>query len=220
MLGAQTLQRTHLNTDQVGVEDPHQDIGRVGRVGQRTQDVEDGAHAQFFADGRNVHHRRVVVRRKHEADADLFNAARNRLRRQIELDAKRLNDIGAARAAADAAPAMLADLGARRRRHKHRTGRNIESVRPVTASAHNVHQMRLVGNVHLGRKLAHHLRSSGDLANGFLLDAQAGDERSHQHRRHFAAHDEPHDVQHFVVKNLTVFNGALQRLLRRDLRYV
>ena len=34
--------------------------------------------------------------------------------------------------------------------------------------------------------------------------------------RHLAAHDEPHDVQHLVMKNLAVFDGALQRFLGGD----
>jgi hypothetical protein len=47
VLGAQALQGPHLNTDQVGMEHAHQDVGRIGRVGQRAQDVEDRAHAQL-----------------------------------------------------------------------------------------------------------------------------------------------------------------------------
>jgi hypothetical protein len=92
-------------------------------------------------------------------------------------------------------------------------------VRAVAARAHNVHQMGLVGDVDLGRELAHHLRRGGDLANGFLLDAQAGDQCRHHHRRHLAGHDHAHQVQHLVVKNFAVFDGALQRLLRGDLAW-
>ena len=77
MLSAQPLQGAHLNTDQVGVKHAHQNMGRAGRVGQRAQDVEDGAHAELFADGRDVFHGRVVVGREHEADADLLNTAGN-----------------------------------------------------------------------------------------------------------------------------------------------
>jgi len=73
-----------------------------------------------------------------------------------------------------------------------------------------------VGHFHLGRKLAHDLRRSGDFANGFFFHAQSGNEGRHQHRRHFTRHDEPHDVQHFVVKNFTVFDHALQRFLWGD----
>jgi hypothetical protein len=80
--------------------------------------------------------------------------------------------IGAAALAADASAPVLADLGPGRGGHEHGTGRDIEGVRAVAASAHNVHQMGLVGDLDLGRKLAHDLGRGRDLANGFLLDAQ------------------------------------------------
>jgi hypothetical protein len=37
VLGAQPLQRAHLDADQVGVEHAHQDVGRAGRIGQRAR---------------------------------------------------------------------------------------------------------------------------------------------------------------------------------------
>ena len=77
MLSAQPLQSAHLNADQIGVKNAHQNMGCAGRVGQRAQDVEDGAHAQLFTDGRDVFHGRVMVGREHEADADLFDTACN-----------------------------------------------------------------------------------------------------------------------------------------------
>ena len=43
-LGAEALHDAHQNADQVGVENTHQRVGRAGRVGQRTEDVEQGAH--------------------------------------------------------------------------------------------------------------------------------------------------------------------------------
>jgi ribosomal protein S27AE len=65
-------------------------------------------------------------------------------------------------------------------------------------------------------ELAHHLRGGGDLADGFLLHAQAGDDGGHHHGRHLAAHDHAHQVQHLVVEDLAVLDGALQRFLRGD----
>jgi hypothetical protein len=65
-------------------------------------------------------------------------------------------------------------------------------------------------------ELAHHLRGGGDLADGFLLHAQAGEDGGGHHRRHLPLHDLPHQVQHLVVKDLAVFDAARQRFLRRD----
>ncbi|MGC4012902.1 MAG: hypothetical protein QM755_00050 [Luteolibacter sp.] len=98
------------------------------------------------------------------------------LGRKIEVDAQRLQHVRAAGLARHAAPAVLAVLGTRRRRDEHRAGRDIEGMRAVAAGAHDVDQVRRVAHMHLGRELAHHLRGGCDLADGFLLHAQAGDE--------------------------------------------
>ena len=47
----------------------------AGRVGQRAEQVEDGALAQLAARADRVFHGRVEARRKQEADADLVDAA-------------------------------------------------------------------------------------------------------------------------------------------------
>jgi hypothetical protein len=41
-------------------------------------------------------------------------------------------------------------------------------------------------------------------------------ERRGHHGRQLAAHDQPHDVQHLVVEDLAVLDGALQRFLGGD----
>ena len=68
-------------------------------------------------------------------------------------------------------------------------------------------------HMHLGGELAHDLCGRRYLANGLLLDAQARDDGRRHHGRELALHDEPHQVQHFVVENLAVLDGALQRFL-------
>ena len=89
-------------------------------------------------------------------------------------------------------------------------------MRTIAPGTHDVHQMRGVSHLDLGGELPHHLRSGCDFANGFFFDAQASHQRGQQHGRDFACHDLAHEVQHFVVKNFTVLDGALQRFLRRD----
>ena len=216
MLSAQTLQRTHLDAHQIGMEHPHQDVGRTGGVGERAEDVENGFDAQLAPHRGHVLHGRVVVGRKHEAQAGLRNALGNPLRAQVDVDTQALQHIGTAAFAADAAPAVLADTRPGGGGHKHGTGGNVEGVRAIAPGAHDVHQVGGVGHMNLGGKLAHHLRGGGDFTDGFLFHAQAGDECGHHHGRHFAAHDQPHEVQHFIVKNFAVLDGALQRLLRGD----
>ena len=76
MLGAQALQGSHLDADQIFVEHPHEDVGGARRIGQGAEDVEDGAHTQLLAHGGHVLHGRVVVGREHKTDAHITDAIR------------------------------------------------------------------------------------------------------------------------------------------------
>jgi hypothetical protein len=58
---AQHLEHARLDADQVLVEDAHHLVGRARGVRERSQDVEDGAHAELLAHRRGVLHGRMVV---------------------------------------------------------------------------------------------------------------------------------------------------------------
>src|SRR5690606_26492230 len=77
----------------------------------------------------------------------------------------------------------------------------------------DVDQVRAVGDFHLAGEVAHHPGRTGDLADGFLLDAQSGDDRrGHQHAD-LASHDLAHEIDHFVMEDLAVLDGALKGFL-------
>ena len=76
------------------MENTHQDIGRACGIGQRTEDIEDGANAHLLAHRCNRLHRRVMIGREHEADAGFLDAAPDLRRRQVELDPERGQDVG------------------------------------------------------------------------------------------------------------------------------
>ena len=212
MRGTQALQGAHLNAYQVGVENAHQDVRCTCRVGQWAEDVEDGAHAQFTAHGRHIFHGGVVVGREHEANAGLFDAARNGLRLELNRRAHGFQNIGAARFARHTAIAVLAHPGTRGSSHKHGASGDVESVAAVAPGANDVEQMGLVSDVHRCGELAHDLRRGSDLADGFLLDAQAQQQCRHHDRRHLAIHDAAHEREHLVVEDFAVIYGARQRL--------
>ena len=205
-----------MDTHQIRVEHAHQNIRCASRVGEWPQDIEERAYTQLFAHGRHVFHRRMVIRRKHKTDADFFQTGSNLLRRQINLHTQTLEHIGTAAFAAHTAATVLANFGASRSHDKHGASGDVEGVRAIATRTHNVDHVLGISHLHFGRELTHHLRGCGDLANRFFFHAQSTDEGSHHDRRHFTSHDEPHDVEHFVVKNFTVFDHALQRFLRRD----
>ena len=216
MLGTQALQGAHLNADQIGMKNPHQNIRRIGRIGEGPQDIEEGTNAQFFSDGRHILHGRVVVGSEHEAHPRLSNALCDLFGVQKETRPQTLQHIGAPALRTHAAVAVFAHPGSRGGGHEHRASRYIEGVRAVATRAHDVDQMRAVFHVHFGGELAHDLGRGRDLADGFFFHAQPSEEcRTHQ-GRHLTRHDHAHQVQHLVVKNLSVLNRALNRLARGD----
>jgi hypothetical protein len=155
-------------------------------------------------------------RGEHEPQTHLCNALRNHGRRQLNANAELLQQIGAAAAAGDTAVAVLAYPRATGGGHQHGAGADIKGVRAVATGAHDVHQVRGVRHLHRGGELAHDLGGGGDLADRFFFYAQAGDQGRGHDGRQIAAHDQAHEMQHFVVKYFAVFNDALQRVLRCD----
>ena len=65
---------------------------------------------------------------------------------------------------------------------EHRRGRDVERVRGIATGADDVEQGGGIGDVDLGRELAHHLRGRRDLADRFLLDPQTHRQRGDHHR--------------------------------------
>src|SRR2546421_3511323 len=112
---------------------------------------------------------------------------------------------------------MLRYLGARCGGNESGAGGDIESMRAVAAGAAGVDEMPVVSDFHRRGELAHHLRRSSDLADRFLLHAQAHDEPGDLRRAELAAHDLAHDVQHLVVEHFPVLDSALDCLRNRDL---
>src|SRR5207342_2994901 len=82
--------------------------------------------------------------------------------------------------------------------------------------ADDVDEVGAIGHLDGTGEFAQHGGGAGDLANGFLLYPQAGEDRRGHRRRHVAAHDLPHQIDHFVMEDLAVLDGALQGFLRGD----
>ncbi|MPN21209.1 hypothetical protein SDC9_168588 [bioreactor metagenome] len=196
------------------MEDAHQGVRRGRRIGERAKDVEDGAHAHFTPHWRDVLHRAVVVGREHEADAALLDAGGDLFWRQIDVGTQRFEHVGAARARRHAAPAVLGHLGAGRSSDEDRCGGNIEAMRGIAAGADDIDEVLVVRHLDRRRQLAHDTGGGGDLADGFLLDAQSGDDGGNHHRRDFAAHDLAHQRDHFVVEDFAMLDDALEGGLR------
>src|SRR5690606_37212749 len=138
----------------------------AGRVGQRAEDVEEGAHAHFAAHRRHVLHGAVVVGREHEADAGGLDAGGDLLRRKVDVGTEGLKRVGAAGTGRDAAATVLGDAGAGGGGDEDRGGGDVEGVRRVAAGADDVDEMAVVRELHRGRQFAHDAGGGGDLADG------------------------------------------------------
>jgi hypothetical protein len=216
-LGAQLAQHARLDAHQIGMEHAHQHRRRAGRIGQRAEDVEDGAHAHLAAHRRDHLHRRMMDRREHEADAGLLDGGGHLLRLQFDHRAQRFQRVGAAGLGRHAAVAVLGHARTGGGGHEHRAGGDVEGVRAIATGADDIDQVGGIGHRHWPGEFAHHGGRRGDLVHGLLLHAQAGEDRRGHHRRHVAAHDLPHQVDHFVEEDFAVLDGAMQGFLGEKL---
>ena len=214
--GPQLLHDAHEDAYQVRMEYTQQIVWCRSRVGERPQNVEDRAHAELLADGSNVLHGRMVVGREHEADAALGDAGSDLFTVQHDVGAQGFQYIGSPRLGGNAAVAVLGDGAACRSHHEHDGGGDVEGVRTVTASSHDVDEVATISDVDWVGELAHDLGSGRDLADGLLLDAQACQDGRRHDRRDLALHDHAHQVQHFVMEDFPVVDDALEGVLRRD----
>src|SRR5579859_3417159 len=86
--------------------------GSSGRVGERTQKIEYGAHFQFPAHGHGVFHGGVHGGREQKTDAYLIDSATNALGGLIERDSKLFEDVRRAAARANRTGAMFGNARA------------------------------------------------------------------------------------------------------------
>src|SRR5205085_6782418 len=107
----------------------------MSRVGQRTQDVEHGANANFTTGGANMFHGRMKGGRKHEAKADLLDAAGYLFRTKINTRSQRLQDICTATATGGRTIAVFSDCGTRGCDQDSCCSRDIEGARVISTGA-------------------------------------------------------------------------------------
>ena len=85
------------DADQLNVKDTHELMLGARGVRKWAQDIEDGAYTEFFADRGNMLHGRMVVGRKHKANARLLNRLGDLCGRQMNIGAKGFQNVRTAR---------------------------------------------------------------------------------------------------------------------------
>jgi hypothetical protein len=188
---AQLRQRLGDERQPLPAEHAQQLLAGVGGVGQRSQQVEHCAHAEFTAHRGDMAHRGMVQRREHKPDADLLDALRDLFGREVQVHAQRFQHIGTAALAADGAVAVLGDGYARRRDHERRRRREVPSLQRVAARAAGVQQVRVIdGNLH--RVGAHGACEADQLLQRLAARAHRHQHARNLHRRQRAVHHRVH----------------------------
>src|SRR3546814_6102650 len=84
------------------------DLG-TGRIGERTENVENGARPEFHPAWADVAHGGMVHGCEHEADAGFADAATDPFRADFQIDAERRQCVGCAGFRAEGPVAVLGD---------------------------------------------------------------------------------------------------------------
>ena len=157
--------------------DAEHEGARARRVRQRSEHVEDGTRRELAANGRGVPHGRMVRLREEEAEAELVDRALDPFRRQLELEAERLQHVRGPCLRRGGAVAVLRDRGSRGGDDERGRGRDVVRVRAVAAGADDVHEVGACG-VDAEDVLAHRVGAAGDLVRRLALGPQGDEEAS------------------------------------------
>ena len=210
---AETQQRLRHQRAQLGAGDADQLVRRAGGIGQRAEDIEDGADADPASDRRDVAHRRVVALREEEAEADLADAGRGLRGAERDRAAQRFEHIGAAAAGGHRAVAVLGDGHAAAGQHERRGGAGVERPPSVASRAGSVGKTGQLGELDRQRMLAHRSRQPDHLIDRFALDPQRREQRRRLERVGAAGHQRVHRRARFGVGQIAplVNQGAQRR---------
>ncbi len=155
-------------------------------------------------------HRRVVRLREQEAEAELVDRPLDPLRRQLEAETERLEDIcGAARRRCGSV-AVLRDRRACARRDQGGRGGDVVRVRAVAARADDVDEVVALW-VDAQHVLAHGLRAAGDLVRRLALGAQRDEEAGDLRGSRLAAHDRAHRLARLVPREVVTVQQLRDR---------
>ena len=166
---------------------------RASRIGERAEQIEDRADAEFAAHRPGVAHRRMVAGREQKAHADLGDAAPHLFRRQRQIDARGFQHVCTAAGARHGAVAVLGHLGAARSGDEGRSGGDVEPLGAAAAAgAAGVHQIRQIDG-DFGGHGAHRLRGAGDFVRRFALGLERDEHGGDLRWRRIAGHDDVED---------------------------
>ena len=190
-LGAETDQRLGDPLHPAAIEDADHLAADTRRIGERAEDVEDGADAELAARASDVPQRRLERGRVEKHEARRAEAGRERRDGKLEPDAERLEDVGPADRAGDRPVPVLGDGDAGAGDDEARGGRHVQGARAVAARAAGIHRLR----GHVGkpdRVRPHGARRTDELVDRLALHAERDEERPDLRRGRVPAEDALH----------------------------
>ena len=155
--------------------------GSSGGIGERAEQIENGAHAQFAARGNRIARGRVHRGSVEEADTDLFDGFGDAFGREFNFYPEGFEHVRGAAARAGGAIAMFRDAHACAGDYEGDGGGNVEGATRVAASAAGVHEhfvrMFAAGGKNRRGVAAHGESEADDFVNRFTFYAQRDQQR-------------------------------------------
>ena len=157
--------------DETLIEHSQKILLRSCGIGQRSQDIENRAVGDGFANRHDVFHHGMMVFGKNEAKTGAFEHLHLLLSAKIQIDPESLEHICAAAFAGNAAIAVLRHVAAKSRQEKRHRAGDIEGTALVTSRADHIDQfiLEFLGDRKLDGHRAHYLRRFGDILGTLSL---------------------------------------------------
>src|SRR5712664_2821026 len=177
MQGAEMVEHFAKNSDPVRSVHPDDLVSSKRWVGKRSEQIENGPHAQLAPYFRYRLEGRMVIGRKQKPNANLRNAFLYALERNREVDAKRDEHIRRPTAGGHGAVPVFGDHHPRSRGDERGGGRNVEGITLVATGSAGINED---GAVYPNRTNARadYLGRPGNLLHGLALEPETGQKSS------------------------------------------
>ena len=211
VLASETKQDFGQRPAQRLTEHPYHLMADASRIRKRAKHIKQGAQSKVATRTSGVFHCAVVGLGKHEADAHAFDTAGNLHRRQVQIDTRRLKQIGAATFAGHSPITVLGNRATSRRDHKGRCCGDVKNICAIAARANHVDHAVEGLEFDFAGQLTHDRNSTDDFINAFAFHAHGHHEGAYLRFCALTCHDFAHDVAHFLGAQIKLVDDASQR---------
>ena len=161
---------------------------RTRRIGERAEQVEDGADAELGPHGRDMAHGAVMGAGEHEGDTGAIEAGLEFALVGFKVHAERFEHVGRAGLGRHGPVTMLGDAATRSGDDERAGGGRVEALPWQAARAACIKYRAL--DMHLAGMLAHDARACGQLGGRLAAHREASQESADLFRRGFARQQE------------------------------